>query len=220
MLLHLPWSWQDAITPEVSLPLLEQLQDRMHYEYLHYTCFPDNDSIFRALDITPFENVQVVILGQDPYYTPGAAMWLSFSIANGIPIQPSLRNIFKELKSDIWVEKTDTDLTNWAIQWVLLLNSVLTVRSGEPASHAGYGWEQCTDIIIKTLSEKREGIVFVLWGNAAITKKNLIDEYRHCIIMSPHPSPFSAHRGFFGSRPFSRTNAYLGNHGKRPIVWD
>jgi uracil-DNA glycosylase len=162
----------------------------------------------------------VVILGQDPYHTPWAAMGLSFSVPNGSKAQPSLKNIFKELESDLWVTRTNTDLTDWAEQGVLLLNSVLTVRQGEAASHQGKWWENFTDAAIRALSEKRDGIVFILWGNYAIAKKSLIDSKEHHIITSPHPSPFSAHNGFFGSKPFSKTNTYLWEQGNWEIHWE
>ena len=188
-------------------------------EYSQKICFPQKEDILRAFDITPFEEVKVVILGQDPYHTLWAAMWLSFSIPNNSKIQPSLRNIFKELSSDVWSQRLSTDLTDWAEQWVLLLNTVLTVRSEEPASHSGYWWEQFTNRVITILSEKKDGIVFILWGNYAISKSKLIDKNKHCIITSAHPSPFSAYRGFFGSRPFSRTNLYLRKEWKKEIDW-
>lgn len=220
MHLSLPLSWQSILFSETQKAYFHWLIDIINSEYSHYICFPQQNNIFRALDMTPFDDVKVVILGQDPYHTPGAAMWLSFSIPNWSKTQPSLRNIFKELESDTWAKRINTDLTDWAKQWVLLLNSVLTVRSGEPASHEKQGWEQFTDSIISVLSEKGNNIVFVLWGNYAIQKASLIDASKHCIITSPHPSPFSSYRWFFGSRPFSKINEYLRNHWKTEIVWN
>jgi uracil-DNA glycosylase len=161
----------------------------------------------------------VVILWQDPYHTPGAAMGLSFSVPTGNKPQPSLRNIFSELKSDLWVERNNTDLTDWAEQWVLLLNAVLTVREWLPASHQGKWWEIFTDRVIELISEKKEHCVFLLWGNYAIAKKNLIDGTRHKIITSPHPSPFSAHKWFFGSKPFSEINEYFSQTSQESIHW-
>ncbi len=215
-----PSSWQSILSSELESLYFQNLQLFINSEYLQYNCFPEEKNIFRALAVTPFEDVKVVILGQDPYHTPGAAMWLSFSIPNGVKIQPSLRNIFKELESDLGIIRTNSDLTDLAEQGILLLNSVLTVRSGDPGSHANHGWERFTDSIISLLSEKGEGIVFVLWGNHALSKNSLIDSTRHCIIESSHPSPFSSYRWFFGSRPFSRINQYLTNHWKSEIKWN
>ena len=219
MQLLLPPSWQSILGTEINTWYFDELSEYIKSEYWVSHCFPEENDIFRAFLVTPFENVKVVILGQDPYHTPGAAMWLSFSVPDGSCIQPSLRNIFKELESDTGITRKYTDLTDWAEQGVLLLNSVLTVRSSEPTSHAGKWWEIFTDTVIRTLSEKGERIVFILWGNYAISKSPLIDTNKHCIITSPHPSPFSAHRGFLGSRPFSRTNEYLEKIGKSWIIW-
>jgi uracil-DNA glycosylase len=212
-------SWYAALAWEFKKPYWAELTDFVKREYSQKICFPEGKNIFRAFDTIHFEKVKVVILGQDPYHTAGAAMWLSFSVPNGSKAQPSLRNIFKELESDLWVQRTHTDLTDWAEQWVLLLNAVLTVREWEPASHQKMGWENFTDATIRTLSEKREWIVFILWGNYAIAKKSLIDKTKHHIITSPHPSPFSAYNWFFGSRPFSRANTYLREQGSTEIVW-
>lgn len=213
-------SWKSVLTPELQKSYYWPLMDSINSEYSQYSCFPHKENIFRALDLTDFEDIKVVILGQDPYHTPGAAMWLSFSIPTWSPIQPSLRNIFKELESDLWIKRENTDLTDWAKQWVLLLNSVLSVREGEPASHVALGWEIFTDAIIRTISEKREWIVFVLWGKYASQKSELIDSKKHLIITSPHPSPFSAYRWFFGSRPFSQINEFLEKNTKTEIIWN
>ncbi|MDD2693433.1 MAG: uracil-DNA glycosylase [Candidatus Gracilibacteria bacterium] len=212
-------SWQAVLAAEFEKPYWESLTSFVKEEYSTTRCFPEGKNIFRAFDLTPFDDVKVVILGQDPYHTAGAAMGLSFSVPSGSKPQPSLRNIFKELQDDLGKNRTNTDLTDWAEQGVLLLNAVLTVREASPASHGGKGWEQFTDSVIRLLSEKREGLVFILWGNFAISKKSLVDAKKHHIITSPHPSPFSAHNGFFGSKPFSKTNAFLKDTGKKEIDW-
>ena len=212
-------SWHMVLANEFEKPYWNILTEFLKEEYASTRCFPEWRNIFRAFDTTPFDQVKVVILGQDPYHTLGAAMGLSFSIPDGSKAQPSLRNIFRELESDMGIKRTHTDLTDWAEQGVLLLNAVLTVREGEAASHQWKWWEQLTDRVISLLSEEREGIVFILWGNSAIAKQSLIDSQRHHIITSPHPSPFSAHNGFFGSRPFSRTNRYLKEHRREEIGW-
>lgn len=212
-------SWYTALVPEFDKPYWNILTEFIKSEYSRQVCFPEWKNIFKAFDTTPLDKVKVVILGQDPYHTAGAAMGLSFSIPDGTKAQPSLKNIFKELSSDIGVNRINTDLTDWAEQWVLLLNAVLTVREWEAASHQKMWWENFTDAAIQALSEQREWIVFILWGNYAIAKKSLIDAMKHHIITSPHPSPFSAHNGFFGSKPFSRTNQYLQEQGKEGIVW-
>lgn len=219
MTIHIHPSWHEALAHEFEKPYWHELTAFVKSEYSWAECFPQGKNIFRAYDTTPFDAVRVVILGQDPYHTPGAAMGLSFSVPDGSKPQPSLRNIFKELDRDLSIKREKTDLTDWAEQGVLLLNAVLTVRSWVPASHAGKWWENFTDATIRTLSEKREGIVFILWGNYAIRKSSLIDSSRHHIITSPHPSPFSAHNGFFGSRPFSQTNSYLREQGSAEIQW-
>lgn len=219
MTVHIHPSWQSVLSSEFEKPYWKDLTSFVKDEYSKTRCFPEWKNILRAFDMTPFEDVKVVILGQDPYHTAWAAMGLSFSVPNGSKAQPSLRNIFKELRSDIWSQRLNTDLSDWAEQWVLLLNTVLTVRTEEPASHSGYWWEQFTNRVITILSEKKDGIVFILWGNYAISKSKLIDKNKHCIITSTHPSPFSAYRGFFGSHPFSRTNLYLRKQWKKEIDW-
>lgn len=212
-------SWKQRLQAEFEQPWWASLAAFVKEEYAAGPCFPAGKAIFRAFDLAPFEQVKVVILGQDPYHTPGAAMGLCFSIPDGTRPQPSLRNIIKELDSDVGVQRTHTDLSDWAQQGVFLLNSVLTVRSGEAGSHAGKGWEKLTDSAIGHLSEEREGIVFILWGAYAIAKRALIDESKHKVLTAPHPSPLSAHRGFFGSKPFSQANAYLQENGQQPITW-
>ncbi len=212
-------SWYEVLSSEFEKPYWENLSEFVKREYSTIKCFPEWKDIFRAFDTTPFERVRVVILGQDPYYTTGAAMWLSFSLPDGSKVQPSLRNIFKELESDMGIERRNTNLTDWSEQWILLLNSVLTVREGEPASHKNKWWEIFTDSIIRTLSERKEWVIFLLWGNYAIAKKSLIDIKKHHIISSAHPSPFSAHAGFFWSKPFSQINTLLQSKWEEIIHW-
>ena len=212
-------SWQAVLSNEFEKPYWNELVSFIEEEYSQNICFPKWENIFRAFDLTPFDTVKVVILGQDPYHTPGAAMGMCFSVPDGSKKQPSLANIFKELATDVDITRTQTDLTSWAEQGVLLINSVLTVENGKPASHQGKWWEIFTDEVIRTLSDKREHLVFILWGNYAISKQSLIDSTKHCIFTSPHPSPFSAYKGFFGSRPFSKTNAYLQKWGIQEIKW-
>ncbi|WP_366474952.1 uracil-DNA glycosylase [Sulfuricurvum sp.] len=199
---------------------MEELKTFLVEEKKHYTIFPRGSHIFNAFNSTPFGSVKAVILGQDPYHGIGQAHGLSFSVQHGVALPPSLQNIFKELVDDIGCEYPKSgDLSNWAAQGVLLLNTLLTVRAGEPFSHKGRGWERFTDQVIKTLSDQREHIVFILWGAPAWKKTPLIDERKHLILKAPHPSPLSSYRGFFGSKPFSRTNDYLQCYGKAPIEW-
>jgi len=212
-------SWKQQLQTQFDQSYWNELTDFVRNEYAAGHCCPPGKDIFRAFDLTPFDKVKVVILGQDPYHTPGAAMGFCFSVPDGNAPQPSLRNMFKELESDIGVRRTRTDLTDWAEQGVFLLNSVLTVRAGSAGSHARKGWETFTDSAIATLSREREHLVFILWGSYAIAKKALIDTNKHHVITSPHPSPLSAHRGFFGSKPFSQANAYLVETGQAPVVW-
>lgn len=182
--------------------------------------YPEQDNIFKALKLTPYSNVKVVIVGQDPYHGENEANGLSFSVSPGIKLPPSLKNIYKELYDDLKIDRKDNgDLTDWAEQGVLLLNTVLTVEKDKPASHRNFGWELLTDYIIKTLNEKKEPIVFILWGNFAKNKAKLITNQRHLIITSSHPSPFSARYGFFGSKPFSKANNFLISNDISPIKW-
>lgn len=188
--------------------------------YNHQVIFPEKENIFNAFKLTDYDNVKVVIMGQDPYHGVGEAHGLSFSVQKGIKIPPSLQNIYKELNSDLGViPKDHGDLSGWAKQGVLLLNSALTVEKDKAASHRGLGWELFTDYVIKLLNAKDEPIVFILWGNFAREKKKYITNKNHLIIESPHPSPFSAYNGFFGSKPFSKTNEFLKNNKKEPIDW-
>jgi uracil-DNA glycosylase len=186
--------------------------------------YPEPENIFKALTLTPFDEVKVVILGQDPYHGDGQAMGLSFSVPEEVRNPPSLRNIFKELEAELGKKseaevKFNGDLSCWAKQGVLLLNSVLTVETGKPGSHSKKGWEDFTDQVIKKISEEKEGVVFILWGNYAKQKLNLIDADKHLVLMSPHPSPFSAHTGFFGSDHFIKANQWLESKGKKKIEW-
>jgi uracil-DNA glycosylase len=183
--------------------------------------FPRNDQVFAALSLTPFDQVKVVILGQDPYHGPNQAHGLCFSVQPGVPAPPSLENIFKELKEDVDFQRpTHGTLTGWAEQGVLLLNAVLTVQASNAGSHAGKGWERFTDRIIAELNDRREGIVFLLWGSYAQKKGSIIDPTRHTVLTAPHPSPLSAHRGFFGCRHFSKANEVLKSQGVAPIDWN
>jgi uracil-DNA glycosylase len=213
-------SWKEALHAEFTHPYMEKLKLFLEEEKKNHTIFPQGSNIFNAFNSTPFPSVKVVILGQDPYHGPGQAHGLSFSVQHGISLPPSLQNIFKELVSDIGCEYPKSgDLSHWAKEGVLLLNTLLSVRSGEPFSHKEQGWERFTDQVIRALSEQREHIVFILWGAPAGKKEALIDTGKHLVLKAPHPSPLSSYRGFFGSKPFSQTNAYLQENGISPINW-
>jgi len=214
-------SWKKVLAAEFEKSYFKKLAEFVRTEYTSKIVYPHPKNIFNAFEQTPFESVRVVILGQDPYHGAGQAHGLSFSVAEGVRNPPSLQNIFKELASDLGTAPIaeSGDLTRWARQGVLLLNSTLTVEKGRAGSHQSKGWEEFTDAAIRTLSERREHLVFILWGNYARTKGAHIDRSKHLVIESPHPSPFSAHNGFFGSRPFSKANAYLIEHRKEPIDW-
>lgn len=213
-------SWKDALAAEFGKPYFESLVRFLHMEKSEgRRIFPPGSQIFRAFELTPADQVKVVILGQDPYHGPGQAHGLSFSVPEGIPAPPSLKNIFKEIESDMGVRMSGyPNLENWARQGVLLLNAVLTVRSGEAASHSKIGWEQFTDAVITYISDNCEGVVFMLWGNFARGKRDLIDASRHCVLEAAHPSPL-ARGAFFGCRHFSRANSWLIANGKSPINW-
>ena len=214
--------WKEALAAEFDKPYFKALADTVRREYatLGINIYPPARSIFSAFDSTPFEEVRAVIIGQDPYHGPGQANGLCFSVNPGIDIPPSLRNIFKEIHEDTGAPyPADGDLSRWAAQGVLLLNASLTVREHSPKSHSGIGWETFTDAAVHALAEKREHIVFLLWGSDAIKKGASIDRSRHLVLTSPHPSPLSAHRGFFGNRHFSKTNEYLAAHGQTPVIW-
>lgn len=213
-------SWKQKLAAVFASEQWSRLAEFVRREYANEVIFPPASKIFAALDACPFDRVKVVIIGQDPYHGPGQANGLAFSVAPGVPMPPSLINIFKEVCSDTGAPMpADGDLTRWARQGVLLLNSSLTVKAHKPASHAGMGWEVMTDAAIKALSDGRENLVFLLWGAHAGKKTCFIDPSRHLILKAPHPSPLSAHRGFFGCRHFSRANAYLKLHNIDPIVW-
>lgn len=190
-------------------------------EYRIKKIFPKYEDIFKAFNLTPFSQVKVVILGQDPYHNDNQAHGLSFSVENGMKLPPSLKNIYKEIESDLGVTKSFSsgNLENWATQGVFLLNSILTVVAHTPASHRGKGWEAFTDTVIQRISDNKEHVVFMLWGNYARSKRNLIDGSKHVVLEAPHPSPFSAHTGFFGCKHFSKCNSYLEEHGKESIHW-
>ena len=217
---NIPASWKKHLGAGID-PTLNRLQTYIAKEIsAGKTIFPPEGQIFQALQFTSIEQVKVVILGQDPYHGPGQAHGLSFSVPEGERLPPSLRNIYKELAADLGTPVASSgNLSRWAKQGVLLLNAVLTVESGLAGSHAGKGWEDITDSIIKAVSDRCDDVVFILWGNYALKKKELIDIKKHHIITSVHPSPLSASRGLFGSKPFSKANAYLSAHGKAPIDW-
>lgn len=220
MVVQIEPSWKKVLEPEFEKPYFNELTKFVKDEYSSKVVFPKGSFIFRAFDECPFDKVRLVIIGQDPYHTPGVANGLAFSVNPEQRIPPSLINIYKELKADLGVEPAKTgDLTRWAKQGVLLLNATLTVRKGEPASHQGKGWEQFTDEVIRIVSEKKEHVVFFLWGAYAQKKEALIDSSKHFIIKSVHPSPFSADRGFFGSKPFSKANEYLKSKELGEIEW-
>lgn len=213
-------SWQQRLQPEFDKPYFEKLTAFVRHEYATKTVYPPGRQIFAAFDACPFDRVKVVILGQDPYHEPNQAHGLCFSVNDHVPFPPSLQNIFKEIESDLGIPVPKSgDLTRWARQGVLLLNATLTVEAHRAASHQGKGWETFTDAVIHKLAEEREHLVFILWGAYAQRKGEFIDRNRHLVLQSPHPSPLSAHRGFFGNHHFSQTNAYLAAHGIEPIQW-
>ncbi len=212
--------WADLLNSEFQKEYYLRLRDFLKQEYQRNTIYPMMDDIYNALHYTPFHQVKVVILGQDPYHGPDQAHGLSFSVKTEVDIPPSLKNIFKELQADIGSPIPNHGyLVKWAEQGVLLLNNVLTVRKGQAHSHRGKGWEKFTDQVITTLNEKDTPVVYILWGAAAQKKQALIDLSKHYVIKSPHPSPLSAHRGFFGSKPFSKANQLLEEKGLKPIDW-
>ncbi len=212
--------WNPILRGEFAKPYWQELQQFVAAERVAGTIFPPADCVFAALHLTPYAEVRVMILGQDPYHGPSQAHGLCFSVQRGVAIPPSLANIHKEMASDLGIVAPDHgNLEAWARQGVLLLNATLTVRAGQAGSHQGKGWETFTDEVIAAVNAKPEHVVFVLWGGYARKKKALIDISRHTVIESPHPSPLSAHNGFFGSRPFSRVNAALEAHGQPPIDW-
>lgn len=214
-------SWKERLKPEFSAAYMAKLKDFLVGEKKKgKVIFPQGSKYFAALNHTHFDKVKVVIIGQDPYHGPGQAHGLCFSVQKGVRPPPSLQNIFKELKSDLGVDPPSHGcLTEWADQGVLLLNAVLTVEESKAASHQGQGWEQFTDAIIRHLNDEKEHVVFLLWGSYAQKKAAFVDRKKHLVIEAPHPSPLSSHRGFFGSKPFSKINSYLISHGQTPINW-
>ncbi|GIV39335.1 MAG: uracil-DNA glycosylase [Thermonema sp.] len=211
-------SWKEALKEEFSKPYFHELVQFVKEEYRKHTVYPPGRQIFRAFEACPFDQTKVVIIGQDPYHGPGQAHGLAFSVNDGVPIPPSLRNIFAEVHEDVGTPPPASgNLERWAQQGVLLLNAILTVRAREAGSHRGKGWEQFTDAVIKALSEQKEHLVFLLWGRYAQEKGRVIDKTKHLVLEAPHPSPLA--RGFRGCRHFSKANAYLRAHGQTPIVW-
>lgn len=212
--------WNEVLQEETQKPYFQELRYALAREYKQYKVYPPKEDLFSALKLTPYHKTRVVILGQDPYHGAGQAHGLSFSVKPGVRIPPSLRNIYTELQEDIGVSAPNHgSLLHWAEEGVLMLNAVLTVREGQPNSHKGLGWETFTDAVMEKLNERQEPMVFILWGSHAQQKGAYIDRSRHLVIQSPHPSPFSAHRGFLGSRPFSRANGYLESNGLQGIDW-
>lgn len=213
-------TWNEILAEEMQKDYYQELQAFVQKRRAEVRVFPEEKNVFNALELTPFESVKVVILGQDPYHGFGQAHGLSFSVQNGIPLPPSLKNIYKELQEDIGGNlPTEGDLTHWAKQGVLLLNTVLTVEEGNANSHKGMGWERLTNRLIESLNELNHPVIFILWGKPAQDKEKLITNPNHVILKSPHPSPLSAYRGFFGSKPFSRVNDILIQQGQSPIRW-
>ncbi|NGZ73936.1 uracil-DNA glycosylase [Saccharibacillus alkalitolerans] len=213
--------WDEVLKDEIRQPYFKELMHRVEEEYRTHTVYPPEPLLFQALKLTPFAAVKAVILGQDPYHGPGQAHGLSFSVLPGVRIPPSLRNMYKELTSDLAIAAPDHGcLIHWAEQGVLLLNTVLTVREGKAASHQKLGWQRFTDAVIRSIGERERPAVFILWGAHAQKKEALIDTDRHAVLKSVHPSPLSARGGFFGSRPFTKTNDYLKSHGIQPINWE
>ena len=213
-------TWNEILAEEMQKDYYQELQAFVQKRRAEVRVFPEEKNVFNALELTPFESVKVVILGQDPYHGFGQAHGLSFSVQKGIPLPPSLKNIYKELQEDIGGElPTEGDLSHWAKQGVLLLNTVLTVEEGNANSHKGMGWERLTNRLIESLNELNHPVIFILWGKPAQDKEKLITNPSHVILKSPHPSPLSAYRGFFGSKPFSRVNDILIQQGQTPILW-
>lgn len=213
--------WRSELKDFLKSKHFLKLFENIKYQYSRETIFPELCTIFKAFEFTPFSKVKVVILGQNPYHNDNQAHGLSFSVAKGVSLPPSLKNIYKEIESDLGIKKdfSDGNLENWAKQGVFLLNSMLTVSAHAPSSHKDMGWEDFTDYVIQTISDKRTGIVFMLWGNFAKSKKCLIDTSKHLVLEASHPSPFSVRRGFFGCKHFSKCNVYLKNHNQVPISW-
>lgn len=213
-------SWKEELQEEFNKPYFHDLVSFVKKEYASQTIYPPGSLIFNAFNLCPFNDTNVVILGQDPYHGPNQAHGLCFSVNDGIPFPPSLNNIFKEIQNDLGLPVPSTgNLSRWAKQGILLLNATLTVRAGQAGSHQNQGWEQFTDAVIRLLAEKKEHLVFMLWGAYAQKKGAFIDRNKHLVLESAHPSPLAAHRGFWNNHHFSKTNQYLGQQGKSPINW-
>lgn len=213
-------SWQEKLQQEFDEPYFEELIEFVRREYAQGTCYPPGNLIFNAFNLCPLSQVKVVLIGQDPYHEPGQAHGLCFSVNDGVPFPPSLRNIFQEIQADLGTPvPASGNLTRWAEQGVLLLNATLTVRAHAAASHQKHGWERFTDAVIRLVSAECEHVVFILWGSYAQSKAALIDSTKHCVLRSAHPSPLSAYRGFFGNHHFSLCNQYLQQHNIKPIDW-
>jgi len=213
-------SWLKVLEQEFSQPYFEELIQFVKKEYSAAKVYPEGNNIFRAFELCPFDSVKVVILGQDPYHGPGQANGLCFSVNDGVAIPPSLQNIYKEIASDLGISTPISgNLDRWAKQGVLLLNATLTVRANQAGSHQKKGWEAFTDAVVKTISDQKENVVFLLWGKYAQEKGKIIDRGKHSVLSAPHPSPFSVHSGFFGSKHFSKTNQYLEGIGQETIDW-
>ena len=214
-------NWDDFIGVETKRKYFEEIKSSLMSDHNSgKKIYPEPKNFFKAFEICPYEKVKVIILGQDPYHTPGTANGLAFSVNNNQKLPPSLKNIFKELKSDLGItEPSHGNLENWSRQGVLLLNSILTVEQGKPASHSKKGWERFTDEVVRKLNSRKQNIVYILWGKKAQEKCKFLDTQQNCVISSPHPSPFSARTGFFGSQPFSKTNQYLKKHKIKQIDW-
>ncbi len=220
MTAHFDNDWEERLKPEYEKPFYLELRQKLKKEYKDYTIYPNMYDLYNAFKFTAYKDVKVVILGQDPYHGPGQAHGLSFSVLPGAKIPPSLQNIYKELESDLGCKPVSHGyLKHWTDEGVLLLNATLSVRAGQANSHQFLGWEQFTDDVIQMLNEDPKPIVFILWGNNARSKKRFLTNPNHLVIESTHPSPFSANNGFFGSKPFSRANAFLEAHGRTPVDW-
>ncbi len=214
-------SWKKALLPFFETETFKKLTEFIKEEHLTKTIYPAPQNIFKAFTLSPLPSVRVVVLGQDPYHGKGQACGLCFSVETGTPLPPSLKNIYKEIESDCDIKKdfSNGNLESWGRQGVFLLNSVLSVVADSPASHKGRGWEEFTNIVITTISERQDNVVFMLWGNFAKSKKPLIDTRKHLVLEAAHPSPFSAHSGFFGCKHFSKCNEYLRENNKKEIIW-
>ncbi|MDA3932341.1 MAG: uracil-DNA glycosylase [Tenericutes bacterium] len=211
-------NWKKILDEEIHQPYFKELMDFICKEYKQYTCYPNQEDIFNSLNLTPIEDVKVLVLGQDPYHQPNQAMGLAFSVSKEVKIPPSLRNIYKEMSDDLNIDiPSHGDLSSWAKQGVMLVNAIWTVRENQPLSHKDKGWERFSDSIISLLNQKEEPMVFILWGAFARNKKSLITNKKHLIIENVHPSPLSAYRGFFGAKPFSKINRFLKENNRQPI---